>query len=50
MADSVQYKNSVEIWLGVWNIGMLNGKGLEIYEEECRFVLLTKERMEKVYG
>ena len=30
MADNMQYRNSVKIRLGTWNIGTLNGKILEI--------------------
>ena len=33
MAGNMQYKISVKIRLETWNIGMLNGKGLEICEE-----------------
>ena len=33
MAGSMQYKNSVQIRIGTWNIGTLNGKGLKICEE-----------------
>ena len=36
MARTVQYQNSVDIGLGTWNIGTLNGKGLEICEELCK--------------
>ena len=48
MAGNMQYKNSVKIRPGTWNIGMLNGKGLEICEE-CRFVLLTRYEMERMW-
>ena len=33
MAGNMKYKNSVKMWLGTWNIGTLNGKGLEICDE-----------------
>ena len=33
MAGNMEYKNSLEIRLGTWNIGTLNGKGLEICDE-----------------
>ena len=33
MAGNVKYKNSVETWLGTWNVGSLNGMGLEICDE-----------------
>ena len=33
MAGNMQYNNSVGIRLGTWNIGTLNGKGLEICDE-----------------
>ena len=33
MAGNLQYKNSVKIRLGTWNIGTLNRKGLERGDE-----------------
>ena len=36
MAGNMEYKNSVKIRLGTWNIGTLNGKGLEICDELWR--------------
>ena len=33
MAGNIQCKNSVKTRLRTWNIGMLNGKGLEIFDE-----------------
>ena len=33
MAGNMQYKNSVKIRFGTWNIGMLYGKGLLICDE-----------------
>ena len=54
MAGNMLYKNGVQIRLGTWNIGTLNGKGLAIcgraMEEECSFVLLTRGEMERMWG
>ena len=33
MAGNMEYKNSVKISLGTWNIGTSNGKGLQIRNE-----------------
>ena len=33
MASNVEYRNSVEISLGTWNVGTLNGNVLEICDE-----------------
>ena len=33
MAGNMEYRNSVRIRIGIWNIGMLSGKGLEICDE-----------------
>ena len=36
MVGNIEYRNSVNIRLGTWNIGALNGKGLEICDELWR--------------
>ena len=33
MVGNMQYRNRVKIKLGTWNVGTLNGKGLEICDE-----------------
>ena len=36
MASNMEYKNSVEIRLGTWNIGTLNWNGFEICNEQWK--------------
>ena len=36
MAGSKRYRNSVKIRLGTWNIGTLNGNGVEMCDEQWK--------------
>ena len=52
MAGSMQYKSNLKIRLGILNIGVLSGNGLEICEKlwKSRFVLLTRGEMESMWS